>query len=198
MRDWLRALPKPERQAIGREIRTVQFGWPVGMPVVGKLENRLWEIRVTLDRRIARVIFTLVDAKAVLLHGFIKKRQRIADHDLQLARTLGEALASRTRNGMKRKHKASHIGSSFESFLAEQDELEEATVLAVKRVLTWELAREMKRANVSRAELARRMRTSRAVIHRLLDETDPSVTLATISRAATALGRSVRLRLAAS
>jgi len=99
---------------------------------------------------------------------------------------------------MKRKHKASHIGSSFESFLAEQDELEEATVLAVKRVLTWELAREMKRANVSRAELARRMRTSRAVIHRLLDETDPSVTLATISRAATALGRSVRLRLAAS
>jgi len=87
VRDWLRALPKPERQAIGREIRTVQFGWPVGMPVLRKLENRLWEIRVTLDRRIARVIFTLVDAKAVLLHGFIKKRQRIADHDLQLART---------------------------------------------------------------------------------------------------------------
>lgn len=87
--------------------------------------------------------------------------------------------------------------SSFENYLAEQGELEEATALAVKRVLSWELAREMRRANVSRAELARWMRTSRAVVHRLLDETDPSVTLATISRAATALGRNVRVRLAA-
>lgn len=96
---------------------------------------------------------------------------------------------------MKRKRRS--VGSSFESYLAEQGELEEATALAVKRVLSWELAREMRKANVSRAELARRMRTSRAVVHRLLDETDPSVTLATISRAATALGRSVRVRLAA-
>jgi antitoxin HicB len=96
---------------------------------------------------------------------------------------------------MKRKRRS--VGSSFENYLAEQGELEEATALAVKRVLSWELAREMRKANVSRAELARRMRTSRAVVHRLLDETDPSVTLATISRAATALGRSVRVRLAA-
>lgn len=96
---------------------------------------------------------------------------------------------------MKRKRKP--VGSRFESYLAEQGELEEATALAVKRVLSWELARAMQKANVSRAELARRMRTSRAVVHRLLDETDPSVTLATISRAATALGRSIRVRLAA-
>jgi plasmid maintenance system antidote protein VapI len=98
---------------------------------------------------------------------------------------------------MARKRKNVHVGSSFESYLAEQGDLEVATALAVKRVLAWELARAMKTANISRAELARRMRTSRAVVHRLLDESDPSVTLATISRAATALGRSVRVRIGA-
>ena len=63
--------------------------------------------------------------------------------------------------------------------------------------LAWELDRVMKEPHVSQAELARRMKTSRAVVHRLLDATDPSVTLATISKAATALGRSVRVALAA-
>ena len=99
---------------------------------------------------------------------------------------------------MKRRTRNRHIGSDFEQYLAEQGDLEEATALAVKRVLAWELAQAMKKAHMSRTELARRMRTSRAVVHRLLDETDPSVTLGTISRAATALGRSVRVRLAAS
>ncbi len=66
---------------------------------------------------------------------------------------------------------------------------------SIKRVLSWELQEAMKRLKVSRTELARRMKTSRATVHRLLDETDPSVTLATISRAASALGCSVRLRL---
>jgi DNA-binding Xre family transcriptional regulator len=98
---------------------------------------------------------------------------------------------------MKRSSRNRHIGSAFEQYLSEQGDLEEATALAVKRVLAWELSQAMKKANISRTELARRMRTSRAVIHRLLDESDPSVTLATISRAATALGRSVRVRLAA-
>lgn len=97
---------------------------------------------------------------------------------------------------MKRKSKNARIGGSFDGYLAEDGDLEEATALAVKRVLAWELSQAMKKANMSRAELARRMRTSRAVVHRLLDDTDPSVTLGTISRAATALGRSIRVRLA--
>ena len=89
------------------------------------------------------------------------------------------------------------IGSDFEDFLREEGRLEEATARAVKRVLAWEFEQAMKKANVSQAEMARRMNTSRAVIRRLLDANDPSITLATISRAATALGKSVRLRLAA-
>lgn len=98
---------------------------------------------------------------------------------------------------MARKRKNPHIGSSFESFLAEEGLLEEATAPAVKRALAWELTKAMKKGTVSRAELARRMRTSRAVVHRLLNEDDPAVTLATISRAAAALGRDVELRISA-
>lgn len=95
---------------------------------------------------------------------------------------------------MVRKKSNRHVGSDFESFLAEDGRLEEATALAVKRVLAWELQRSMDRTDVTQAELARRMKTSRAVVHRLLDATDSAVTLATISRAATALGQSVHLR----
>ncbi len=98
---------------------------------------------------------------------------------------------------MARKKRNPHVGSRFEEFLAEDGRLEAATALAVKRVLAWELERAMKQGNVSQAELARRMKTSRAVVHRLLDADDPSVTLATISRAAVALGRSIRVKLAA-
>lgn len=90
-----------------------------------------------------------------------------------------------------------HVGSDFEAFLAEDGQLEAATAVAIKRVLTWQIEQAMKQGKVSQAELARRMKTSRAVIHRLLDADDPSVTLSTISKAAAALGRSVRLQLAA-
>jgi predicted XRE-type DNA-binding protein len=96
---------------------------------------------------------------------------------------------------MARKKSNPHVGSHFESFLDEYGRLGEATALAVKRVLAWELRQTMENADVSQAELARRMKTSRAVVHRLLDATDGSVTLATISRAATALGQRVQLKI---
>jgi predicted XRE-type DNA-binding protein len=98
---------------------------------------------------------------------------------------------------MARRKANPRIGSDFEDFLREEGRLEEATALAIKRVLAWEFEQAMKKANVSQAEMARRMKTSRAAIKRLLDANDPSITLATISRAATALGKSIRLRLAA-
>ena len=90
-----------------------------------------------------------------------------------------------------------HIGSDFEDFLREEGRLEEATVLALKRVLAWEFQQAMLKANITQAEMARRMHTSRAVIRRLLDKNDPSITLSTISKAATALGKNLRLKLAA-
>ncbi len=95
---------------------------------------------------------------------------------------------------MPRKKTNPRVGSEFEDFLAQDGRLEESTALAIKRVLAWEIERAMKQGRISQAELARRMKTSRAVVHRLLDETDPSVTLATINKAATPLGRTVRLQ----
>lgn len=88
------------------------------------------------------------------------------------------------------------LGSDFEDFLRDEGRLEEATAVAIKRVLAWEIQRAMESAGVSQAEMARRMKTSRAVVRRLLDDTEPAVTLATISRAALALGKQVRLKLA--
>ena len=86
VREWLLALPKMERKAIGEEIRTVQLGWPLGMPLVRKLDKDLWEIRVVLSFRIARVFFTIADGCAVLLHGFIKQSQKTPLTDIRLAR----------------------------------------------------------------------------------------------------------------
>ena len=90
-----------------------------------------------------------------------------------------------------------HVGSNFEDFLREEGRLEESTALALKRVLAWEFQQAMEKANVSQAEMARRMHTSRAVIRRLLDQNDPSVTLTTLTKAASALGKNLRLKLAA-
>lgn len=96
-----------------------------------------------------------------------------------------------------KKAKRKHAGSDFEDFLREEQRLEEATAIALKRVIAWEIQQVMDKANVSQAEMARRMHTSRAVIRRLLDGDDPSVTLTTISKAANALGKNVVVRLSA-
>jgi phage-related protein len=86
VRIWLRELSATDRKTIGEDIKTVQFGWPLGMPLVRKLDKDLWEIRIHLDGRIARVLFTVSNSKIVLLHGFIKKSQSTPQPDLKLAK----------------------------------------------------------------------------------------------------------------
>ena len=86
VREWLKSLPRDERRIIGEDIKTVQFGWPLGMPLVRKLGKGLWEVRSRLPDRIARVIFTSGEGRMVLLHGFIKKSQKTPQEDLELAR----------------------------------------------------------------------------------------------------------------
>lgn len=86
VRDWLKSLPREERRIIGEDLKTVQFGWPLGMPLVRKLDKGLWEVRCRLPQRIARVIFSTDDSRMVLLHAFIKKSQKIPQEDLQLAK----------------------------------------------------------------------------------------------------------------
>ena len=89
VRDWLRDdLPPADRRKVGYDVGTVEFGWPVGMPVCQALGGGLWEIRSYLpSNRTARVIFCITEGRMVLLHGFIKKTQKTPRSDLELART---------------------------------------------------------------------------------------------------------------
>ena len=87
VRDWLKEFPREDRRIIGQDIATVEYGWPVGMPVCRALGQGAWEVRRRLpSRRIARVIFAIRSGKMVLLHGFIKKTQQTPAEDLSLAR----------------------------------------------------------------------------------------------------------------
>lgn len=88
VRHWLLGLSPQDRKAIGDDIRTAEFGWPVGMPLCRPVAGHrgLWEIRTTLaGNRIARMLFCAHDANLVLLHGFIKKTRRAPKRELDLA-----------------------------------------------------------------------------------------------------------------
>jgi predicted XRE-type DNA-binding protein len=89
----------------------------------------------------------------------------------------------------------SHLGSDFENFLAEEGLLEGANALAVKRVLAWQIEQAMKEKKISKSHMAEMMHTSRAALDRLLDSTDTSLTLATLTKAANALGKRVEVQL---
>lgn len=86
VRDWLKELTQEEKKIIGEDIKTVQYVWPLGMPLVRKLESNIWEIRSHLKNRIARVLFTIIDDNMILLHGFIKKSQKTLKEDFNLAK----------------------------------------------------------------------------------------------------------------
>lgn len=88
VREWLRSLDKEDRISIGNDIQTVEFGWPIGLPVCKSMGEGLWEIRSGLTGgRIARVFFGIVSGKMVLLHAFVKKSQKTPPNDLALARS---------------------------------------------------------------------------------------------------------------
>jgi phage-related protein len=82
---WLKRLGLDDRKTIGEEIKLVQLGWPIGMPLVRNLRGGLWEIRIRLVNRIGRVVFAMFEGNIVLLHGFIKKQQETPKTDLQLS-----------------------------------------------------------------------------------------------------------------
>jgi predicted XRE-type DNA-binding protein len=85
---------------------------------------------------------------------------------------------------------------TFDDFLVEQDMLEEAEEVAIKRVLAWQIVEAMKQQKITKKAMAERMRTDRRQLDRLLDPTNTSVTLSTLRRAAAAVGRSLRIELA--
>ena len=85
VREWLLGLSKRDRKVVGFDIKTAQHGWPIGMPLIRKLEPGLWEVRSHIPDGIARVLFTVVDSTMVLLHGFVKKSQKTPATELKTA-----------------------------------------------------------------------------------------------------------------
>lgn len=86
VREWLQSLSRKDKKAIGVDIMTVEYGWPVGMPTCRPMSKGLYEVRTRLGDRTARVLFCFQDDEMVLLHGFIKKSRTTPKSDLELAR----------------------------------------------------------------------------------------------------------------
>ncbi|MBI5878081.1 MAG: type II toxin-antitoxin system RelE/ParE family toxin [Chloroflexi bacterium] len=99
VREWLKGLRKEDRRVIGIDIKTVQLGWPLGMPLVRKLEPGLWEVRSRLTSGIARVLFTVAGHQMVLLHGFVKKSRKLPPADRATAKRRRANLALDTDEG---------------------------------------------------------------------------------------------------
>jgi phage-related protein len=86
VREWLKTLQYEDRRTIGFDLRKLQIGWPVGMPLCRSLGHGLWELRSTLpSKTISRVILTFEDGVIVLLNGFIKKTQKTPAAEIVLA-----------------------------------------------------------------------------------------------------------------
>ena len=85
VREWLKGLKREDRKTIGEDIKTVQFGWPLGIPLIRKVRPGIWEVRSSISQGIARVFFTVEGHTMVLLHGFIKKSQKTPRIELRTA-----------------------------------------------------------------------------------------------------------------
>jgi phage-related protein len=87
VRDWLRRLEPADKQRLGRDLRRLQMQWPIGMPLVRKIEPSLWEMRSKVSSGTARLLFTVDRGVLVALHGFIKKSAKLPLSELETART---------------------------------------------------------------------------------------------------------------
>jgi predicted XRE-type DNA-binding protein len=95
----------------------------------------------------------------------------------------------------KRNRKKGAVDSTFDDFLKEDGTYESTQAVAIKRVLAWQIGQAMEKRHITKAEMARRMDTSRSQLDRLLDPESNSVTLETLTRAARAVGRQVKVEL---
>ncbi len=95
VRDWLLSLDERSRRIVGRDIATVEYGWPLGMPVCRQLGGGLLEVRSSIaEKRVARVIFVVHAGQMVLLHGFVKKTRKTPKPDLAIAKRRAREIAS--------------------------------------------------------------------------------------------------------
>ena len=87
VKEWLKSLCRDDKRIIGEDIKTVEFGWPLGMPLVRKMDKNLWEVRSDItNKEIARVFFTVKQGLMILLHGIKKKTEKTPSNDLDIAK----------------------------------------------------------------------------------------------------------------
>jgi antitoxin HicB len=91
--------------------------------------------------------------------------------------------------------KNAHIGSSLDDLFEEEGTLDEINIIAIKRLIAWQIQQEMVKQNLSKTQMAQQMKTSRSSLDRLLDPDNSAVTLDTIERAARVIGKRVRFEL---
>ena len=187
MREWLKALPKEERRIIGEDIMTVQFRWPLGMPLVDNLGSGIWKFGADWQIESRTLYFLCTKEKSFFCTASLRKPGR-----LQTKTELWLCDAKMpTSKTVKKRNK--HRGSSFEDFLKEEGLLENVQAAAFKRALALKVNDMMKEKRMNKSAIAARMRTSRAAVHRLLDPKNTSVTLVTLNRAARSLGCKVKI-----
>ena len=88
VKNWILGFTPNDRKIIGEDIKMVEFGWPMGMPTVKPIGNRLFEVRSDLaDGSNARILFTIFKRHMILLHGYIKKTNKIPSRELKLAKS---------------------------------------------------------------------------------------------------------------
>jgi antitoxin HicB len=181
---------------IGEDLRAIELGFPLGLPLCRNLGGGLWEVRSTLPtKREARLIFFHQSSEGGLGRG-----ARVHQKGAQNARTRSQA-GRHTQTGVRaliaqqRKSRTTADLTTLDQFLEEEGVKDEVNLSAIKRVIALQLEQEIRTKRITKADLARRMHTSRAQVDRVLDPDEGNVTIDTLARAARILGRSIRLEL---
>ena len=187
--EWLRSLDRQDRQAIGLDLMRVQFGWPIGMPLVRSLKDGLWEVRSHLPSRNHSSTDTLLSPEDV------GRAARIHQEDTEDATRGSRIGETEMEGGYALRKRNKHVGASLDEFLKEEGILAETRAVALKDAIAWQVQQTMQKEKITKVEMARRMRTSRAALDRLLAPGNASVTLQTLTRAARAVGRDLRIEL---
>jgi antitoxin HicB len=187
VREWLKELPPVDRRIIGEDIKDVEFAWPLGLPLVTPAWPRPVGSTKLAHARQDRTNHLLRDGWP---NGFAARLHQEDADDTGAGNRLGLE-----KNEGRRSMKKKNIGSSFDDWLREEGIYEETTAVAIKRVLARQISQEMIDRKLSKSDMARRMQTSRAALDRLLDPENDAVTLNTLSKAATAVGRQLHFEL---
>lgn len=186
VRNWLHELGKEDRKEIGKDVATVEYGWPIGMPACAPLgagRTRCEPILPTTG------LPGSSSASPGAPWSFCTDSSRNRD------RRRSRIWSLQDKDNVRWNVKHEPVGSSFDSFLEEEGIREEVEGVAQKRVFAWQIQQAMEASGITQSELAGRMRTSRSQVARLLDPNNTAVQLDTLQRAAHAVGRELKLEL---